>query len=141
LSKKQDTKLYSVPARIRKLENLHVLFWLVKDICWCVGFKPLGVAMIFPTLLVALYITWRNRQSMSELAHNLAIALWITANSMWMIFEFMERDEDLKYYCIIPFVSGLLILLYYYLVYAPFRGKREDDALTVVLPVKEESKV
>lgn len=100
---------------------MHILFWLVKDICWCIGFKPLGVAMIFPTLIIALYITWRTRRMVSELVHNLAVAFWITANSMWMIFEFMERDEELKNYCIIPFSMGLIILGYYYLIYVPMK--------------------
>jgi hypothetical protein len=119
----KSTEVYSVPARFRSLENLHVLFWLVKDICWCTGFKPLGVAMIFPTLIVAIYIMWRNRQIVSELTHNLAIMLWITANSMWMIFEFTGTDEELKNYCLIPFGLGLAILVYYYLWYAPMKRR------------------
>lgn len=119
--------MYAVPAKFRSLENLHILFWLVKDICWCIGFPPLGVAMIFPTLFVAIYITWKNRAFVSELTHNLAITLWIIANSMWMIFEFLERDAELKNYCLIPFIAGLAILLYYYLVYVPFLRKRGED--------------
>ena len=119
----ENSAMYSVPAKFRSLENLHILFWLLKDICWCTGFKPLGVAMIFPTLIVAIYITIRNRHLMSELAHNLAITFWITANSMWMIFEFMERDLQLKNYCLIPFGVGLAILLYYYLIYAPLHRR------------------
>jgi hypothetical protein len=122
---------YSVPARLRKLENLHILFWLVKDICWCIGFKPLGVAMVFPTLIVAIYITWKNRSIHSELAHNLAVIFWITANSMWMVFEFMERDEELKNYCLIPFGTGLLILLFYYMVYSPIHRKRRPGPASV----------
>lgn len=124
-----SSDVYSVPAKFRSLENLHVLFWLVKDICWCTGFKPLGVAMIFPTLIVAIYIMWKNRQIVSELAHNLAIMLWIVANSLWMVFEFTETDEELKYYCLIPFFSGLLILVYYYAVYLPFRKKKKNQEL------------
>lgn len=121
---KEETPVYSIPLKFRRLENMHILFWLVKDICWCIGFKPLGVAMIFPTLAIAVYITWRNRHIVAELAHNLAVAFWITANSMWMVFEFMERDEQLKNYCIIPFAIGLVILAYYYLVYLPVNRKR-----------------
>ena len=116
--------LYSVPAKFRSLENLHVLFWLVKDICWCIGFKPLGVAMIFPTLSVAVYIMIKNRQIVSELTHNLAIIFWITANSIWMIFEFTGTDEQLKNYCLIPFGLGLAILIYYYAVYLPTSRKQ-----------------
>jgi hypothetical protein len=103
---------------------MHILFWLIKDICWCIGFKPLGVAMIFPTLIIALYITWRNRHIFSELVHNLAVTFWISANSMWMIFEFMERDDELKNYCIIPFATGLTILFYYYAIHVPLKYRR-----------------
>jgi hypothetical protein len=116
--------VYSVPAKFRSLENLHVLFWLVKDICWCIGFKPLGVAMIFPTLSVAVYIMIKNRHIVSELTHNLAIICWITANSMWMIFEFTGTDEELRNYCLIPFLAGLAILVYYYLIYASLKKRR-----------------
>jgi len=118
-----------VPAKFRSLENLHVLFWLVKDICWCIGFKPLGVAMIFPTLSVAIYIMIKNRQIISELTHNLAIIFWITANSMWMIFEFTGTDEELKNYCLIPFLTGLVILFYYYIIYAPLQRRRAKEQM------------
>jgi len=113
-----------VPAKFRNLENLHVLFWLIKDICWCIGFKPLGVTMIFPTLIVAIYIMIKNRHIVSELAHNLAIIFWIAANSLWMIFEFAGTDEELKYYCLIPFMAGLMILMYYYIIYSPMMKRR-----------------
>lgn len=135
--RKEESPVYSIPLQFRRLENMHILFWLVKDICWCVGFKPLGVAMIFPTLLIALYITWRNRLIVAELVHNLAVAFWITANSMWMIFEFMGRDEELKNYCIIPFATGLVILAYYYLFYVPLKRRRKKVHLNVTMKVKE----
>lgn len=40
---------YSIPVAYRKMENLHIVFWLFKDIAWCMIWKPLGIAMIFPT--------------------------------------------------------------------------------------------
>jgi hypothetical protein len=123
----KNRDVYAVPAKLRSLENLHVLFWLVKDICWCIGFKPLGVAMIFPTLSVAVYIMVKNRQVVSELAHNLAIIFWITANSMWMIFEFTGTDERLKNFCLIPFLTGLAVLVCYYGFYVPFARKRKTE--------------
>jgi hypothetical protein len=122
--------MYSVPARFRSLENLHVLFWLIKDICWCIGFKPLGVLMVFPTLSVAIYIMWKNRHVVSELVHNIAIALWIMANSMWMIFEFTQTDDRLKNYCLLPFLSGLMVLVFYYGWYVPF-GRTKPRAVGV----------
>lgn len=117
---------YTIPARFRQLENLHILFWLIKDLCWCLLFKPLGIFMILPTISVALFITWRNRRIFSELMHNLAISLWIVANSIWMIAEFYEADEQVKPYCVIPFSLGLALLLYYYIVYKMMLKKGKD---------------
>jgi hypothetical protein len=122
----QESKdLYVIPAKFRKMENMHILFWLVKDICWCMIFKALGIAMIFPTLAIAIFIAWRTRHIVAELTHNIAIALWIFANSMWMISEFFGVDEKVKPYCLIPFGLGLVVLLYYYLIYAPLQKKKE----------------
>ncbi|NJO24736.1 MAG: hypothetical protein HC867_01545 [Bacteroidia bacterium] len=117
----QTEPLYSIPAKFRRLENLHIVFWLVKDISWCMLWEELGIAMIFPTLAVAIFIAWRTRAMKSELAHNLAIAFWISANSYWMISEFYGFDEvhiwlqfEGKHIALIPFITGAAILLYYY---------------------------
>lgn len=118
--------VYNIPLRYRKMENLHIVFWLFKDIAWCMIWKPLGIAMIFPTLTIAIIIAWRTRHIMSELTHNLAIVLWISANSYWMISEFLHFDGDVVYgnisyklLSVIPFTLGILVLAYYYLWYAP----------------------
>jgi hypothetical protein len=105
MNNSQD-QLYSIPARYRKMENMHIIFWLLKDISWCMIWKPLGIAMIFPTLIIAIIIAWRTRDLASELAHNLAIIFWITANAYWMISEFLGFDETQLLYGII---SSLLL--------------------------------
>lgn len=117
---------YSIPLRYRKMENLHIVFWLLKDISWCMIWRPLGIAMIFPTLIIAIIIAWRTRQLMSEVCHNLAIAFWITANSYWMVSEFLHFDSfslvgelNFKHLALVPFVLGMLPLLYYYAWWRP----------------------
>jgi len=114
---------YQIPARFRKLENMHIAFWLMKDISWCMIWKTLGIIMIIPTLSVAIYIAYRTKSIKSELAHNLAIVFWISANAYWMISEFFGFDGIIvwgnftgKHIAIIPFTIGAAILLYYYLV-------------------------
>ena len=123
---------YIIPARYRKMENMHIVFWLLKDISWCMIWKVLGIAMIFPTLIISIIIAWRTRQIKSELAHNLAITFWITANSLWMISEFFGFDElpvwqlfEGKHLSLIPFLSGILILAYYYVFQKPAETKEE----------------
>lgn len=121
---------YTIPAKFRKIENLHILFWLVKDTCWCITLRWLGISMIFPTLLVAVLICWRTRHMMSELTHNLAVIFWITANSYWMITEFFGWKEDTKLYALIPFGLGLITLLYYYAFYLPRRIRLQDKEMS-----------
>ncbi|WP_426490934.1 hypothetical protein [Hymenobacter sp. 102] len=132
-----DDQLYTIPAPYRRMENLHILFWLLKDIGWCMIWKPLGISMIFPTLTIALLITWRTREIKAELAHNLAIVFWISANSYWMISEFAGFDTVRvwggitgKHLALVPFLTGLIILLYYYLVQRP-RENRPAQVVTL----------
>ncbi len=126
---------YIIPAKFRKMENMHIVFWLMKDISWCMIWKWMGIAMIIPTLSIAIIIAWRTRHMVAELAHNLAIAFWISANSLWMISEFFGFDENIiggfvtgKQLALIPFFSGAAILLYYYLVQ---RWKETDEVKTM----------
>ena len=125
--------LYTIPARYRKLENLHIVFWLFKDISWCMIWRELGIIMIIPTLSVAIYIAYRTRDIKSELAHNLAVAFWISANSYWMISEFFGFDDakvfgpyEGKHLAMIPFIIGVIILAWYYLIQRPKEMKGEQ---------------
>jgi len=124
---------YSIPARYRRMENLHIVFWLFKDISWCMIWKVLGIIMIIPTLSVAIYIAYRTREIRSELAHNLAVAFWITANSYWMISEFFGFDDMVilnrfegKHLAMIPFLIGVVILAWYYLIERRKEVKKEQ---------------
>ena len=100
MNQKQQAATYNIPLKYRKMENLHIVFWLFKDVAWCMVWKPLGIIMIIPTLAISIIIAWRTRQYMSELCHNLAISIWISANSYWMISEFLGFDT-------IPIQGGL----------------------------------
>ena len=94
--------------------------------------KVLGIVMVVPTLSVAIFIAYRTRRLKSELAHNLAVAFWITANSYWMISEFFGFDEvrifsgyEGKHLAMIPFVTGVVILAWYYLIEKRKEVKKE----------------
>ena len=77
---------------IRRLENAHVAFWLIKDYSWCTSTKWLALAMIGPTLAFAIYIAYRTREHAEDCVHNAAICCWIAANVVWMIGEFYFAD-------------------------------------------------
>ena len=123
-SAKEST--YSMPLRYRNMENLHIVFWLFKDIAWCMLWRPLGILMIIPTLFIAIKLSIRNRHDMNDLCHNLAVVFWITANSYWMISEFFHFDEKIifpgimgKQLALIPFSMGVMVLAWFYLWWNP----------------------
>lgn len=108
----------------RVYEHLHIPIWLVKDTCWALSFKTLGVAMIFPTLLLAIVISIKTRKNKMELLPNLSIAFWITANSIWMCDEFFELN--IKEWCYVPFIIGLVIISFWTIFYLPKLWKSND---------------
>jgi hypothetical protein len=128
--------MYSIPERFRKIENLHIVFWLVKDLSWAMLWRPLGMFMIIPTVGAALLITWQTRKIKAELFHNLAVDFWICANGYWMIAEFYEMPDNYRYFTAIPFAIGMLFIGAYYLVVLPAE-KKKQKMVEVTLPVSE----
>lgn len=102
-------------AKIRHYENIHIPLWLIKDTCWMLQWRALGMAMIVPTLSVAIIITlktWKEKDD--EFWINLAICFWIAANSYWMICEFFHHEE-IKDYAGFAFVAGMICVAYFYI--------------------------
>ena len=101
-------------SQIKHYENIHIPLWLLKDTCWLLKWKLLGVLMIAPTIGVALAITIINRKNKEDSFWvNLATCFWISANASWMCFEFFNYEE-LKYYSIMPFIAGFVCVGWYY---------------------------
>jgi len=99
--------------RIKKHENLHIVFWLIKDSCWMLQLKWLGIVMVIPTLFIAILIVYASRKIV-DVYLNLAILFWICANSFWMYIEFFTNGE-FKLLAALPFALGLLFVgVYYY---------------------------
>jgi hypothetical protein len=101
--------------KIIKIENFHILLWLLKDACWVMEYKFAGIAMVIPTLGVAIYLTYKSRFEKVNLFHNLAICSWITGNSVWMVGEFFFNDKwrnEASFF----FILGLIIVVTYHAI-------------------------
>lgn len=99
--------------RIKKFESLHIVFWLVKDSCWMLELRWLGIVMVIPTLIIAAIIVYITRKTV-DVHLNLAILFWICANSFWMYIEFFTTGEH-KLWASIPFTLGFIFVgIYYY---------------------------
>jgi hypothetical protein len=71
---------------------------------------------------VAIHLAWKSRKNISDLFHNIAVCLWITANATWMTGEFFYHDES-RPYAMIFFSIGIVVVGFYYLVYFPKHNK------------------
>lgn len=107
--------------KIKKIENLHVILWLIKDTCWMLEQKWLGAIMMVPTLFFALFIVYRTLKT-NDVYINLAIFFWISANSFWMMMEFFNHNLY-KNFAIIPFGLGFLFVAIFYI--KTFINKRQ----------------
>jgi hypothetical protein len=116
-------KLKNLFKNIREYENLHIALWLIKDTCWVMSWKSVGIAMIIPTLTVAIHLAWRSRKNVADLCHNIAVCLWITANATWMTGEFFYSD-GFRPYAMIFFTAGFIVVTAYYVVHF-LSGKTE----------------
>ncbi len=118
-----NRKSIHVTPAYRWIENGHIFLWLIKDTCWALVWRPGGIFMIFPTLAVAFYILWKSRYIRAELFHNIAVCLWIMANSVWMIGEFF--DVEARHYSVMLFLTGLTLLIVYYVFF--FKKDKEKE--------------
>jgi hypothetical protein len=105
--------------KVRRHENLHIVFWLIKDSCWMLEIKWLGALMVGPALFMAGWIVYITRKSY-EVYLNIAIFFWITANSFWMIIEFFFENQN-KNLAAFPFALGFLFVAIFYCKY--FKNK------------------
>lgn len=101
--------------KIRHVENLHIILWLIKDTCWLLEFKIGGVFMIVPTVFVAFYLAWKTRHDMPLLLPNLAVCFWICANVSWMLGEFFDFNH--VPYALTSFSLGIVVISLYILRY------------------------
>ncbi|MCX6351091.1 MAG: hypothetical protein NTX03_04425 [Bacteroidetes bacterium] len=110
----------------RKVENLHIFLWLIKDTCWAAHWVIPGMVMILPTISAAIWLLVRNRTTTSEIVHNAAVLLWITANATWMTGEFFKIETTLKPIALVFFAAGLSTLSVYY-IYHFLKTKKENE--------------
>lgn len=111
-------------SKIRYYENAHIVFWLFKDFAWLMEYKFLGLCMIIPTILVALYLLMKSWKQI-EFSSNLAVLFWIAANSTWMLAEFYGHWD--KRYAILFFGLGVMSFLVY--VFYAYQHKNTNGYL------------
>ena len=70
----------------REYENIHILFWLGKDVAWINLIPSMWVIFLVPTFGIAwdmVFVTFWKKHLMIDHAHNVTILIWVMANAIW----------------------------------------------------------
>jgi hypothetical protein len=108
---------------VRATENLHIVFWLLKDFCWAADWQIPAMLMIVPTLCIAMWLAWKSRSDAAEFLHSAAVVCWISANSVWMTGE-LFFDDTWRTPAKILFAAGIVSVAVHYLIIAPRRRRQ-----------------
>lgn len=102
----------------RQLDIIHVPLWIIKDTCWMMEFKALGVLMIIPTISVAIILCYKSRNYLQRLLLNGSVLCWVSANALWMLNDFF--DLNIHWLSLMLFSLGLIVVA----IYVYFRIRR-----------------
>jgi hypothetical protein len=91
-----------IHKKILNIHEIHLISWLLKDIFWTLKWTWLATVMVLPTLLLALYIFIKDKESRDS---NLVLLSWLNMNIFWMLHEL----QNLPYWPVQLFMfSGIL---------------------------------
>lgn len=103
---------------VRYVENIHLYFWLLKDLAW--SLRETNFGMTFGTVAVlwlgVLYYNAIKAWSTEEMYFLIPTTLWLVGNYLWMMGE-LENNDDAIYrprgrYCMI---AGIVVVVLYHI--------------------------
>lgn len=102
---------------VRYVENIHLYFWLLKDLAWALDYKEMGITFGLIAILwlgILFYYAIRAK-STEEIYFLVPTSLWLIGNYLWMQGELENNDDAIGRpngkYCMI---SGMVIIIFYY---------------------------
>jgi hypothetical protein len=94
---------------LKHFERAHIPLWIVKDMCWMMGYGELSFVFALPTIALSLILVYGKHGW--ERFMELMMGFWLTANTLWMCHEqFHTETKDLA---LIMFLCGILTFPFY----------------------------
>lgn len=126
----------------RGLDNIHIYFWITKDLCWVQSWFFAGIAIGSTACLYALLLAFRAiywQRNISLFWIKIAEFLWLFANFWWMIGElhddhygYTDNDDNSivdKYTheggCML--IATMVWVSLYYIILKPLKLLDEED--------------
>lgn len=109
---------YKLFYSVRYIENIHLYWWLLKDLGWSLGLVDLGITfgIIAIIWICALFYHAYELNSGEEMYFVIAVFLWLLGNFLWMNGELENNDDDIgrldgRY----SMIFGIILIVFYHI--------------------------
>jgi lysylphosphatidylglycerol synthetase-like protein (DUF2156 family) len=88
---------FSYFRNFRQYENIHMMFWLAKDLAWNETKIILWFLFLVPTIAAStdfFIIASKEKNTVIEMAHYASTITWVLGNVVWALGEFFYDDYD-----------------------------------------------
>lgn len=101
---------------VRGCENVHIYFWICKDLGWILGNKPVG--MLFGTLAlgwigVLISNHWVEK-NYEDIYFILPTFLWLGGNYLWMSGNLLYNSDVYRFPASCIMMVGILLIIFYF---------------------------
>jgi hypothetical protein len=111
---------YSIVSKIfftiRKDENIHIYFWICKDLGWIFNCKEVGI--LFGTCalfwMIILGYDHYNKKDYEEIYFLFSTFLWLFANYLWMIGNLIYGTDIFRFCSSCIMMIGLISIIFYF---------------------------
>lgn len=108
---------YELFFSVRYIENIHLYFWMLKDLAWSLDYRDFG--MVFGTIAVlwlgVLYWHACKKSSTEELYFLIPTTLWLFGNFIWMTGELIYNNDNLRPLGADCMLIGIILVMFYHI--------------------------
>jgi hypothetical protein len=101
---------------VRGSENIHIYFWICKDLGWILNNKVLGMTFGTITLLWVLVLTYHAicKKNYEDLYFILSMFLWLGANYIWMLGNLIYDTDVFRFGASCIMMCGIVTIAFYF---------------------------
>ena len=118
---------------IRGSENVHIYWWVAKDLGWSIGNRILGMTSgVLAMCWVGVLLYNALLADCTEDAYMLIpMFLWLFGNFWWMDGELINDDDNIQApeggYCML---AGIILIIIYHICLKPMKLLKDDPKMT-----------
>lgn len=117
---------------VRHIENIHIYFWILKDLGWLLDNPYVSITFGILSLLILMILFYINT-NYEELYFICVTFIWLFSNFIWMVGDVLQYDTKVyQFICSCGMTLGICLIACYYVMLLD---------LTIFSPEKERTEL